>query len=207
MRNLLATLLLSQGTPMLLAGDEFARSQQGNNNAYCQDSEIAWVDWHAASKSAELTDFVRRLIALRKEYPLLRRGRFFEGLYDEEFDIRDVSWLTPAGALMEESHWHDAEARALGMLLDGRAQPTGLRQPGAETTLLLLVNAHHEAVDFNLPDLPERLGWRRLIGTDDESDPGRRYEAGTTLTLPGRSVVLLRTGRHRTETPPKRRIA
>jgi glycogen operon protein len=194
MRNLLATLLLAQGTPMLLAGDEFARTQQGNNNAYCQDNEIAWIDWQAAAQATELTDFVRQLIALRQRYPLLRRGRFFKGLYDEEFDIRDVTWLAPDGEMMDEARWQDPQARCLGMLLDGRAQPTGLRRPGAETTLLLLVNAHHEPVEFLLPSLPDRLDWRLLVGTDK---PGRRrargHACGDTLALPGRTTMLLRS--------------
>ena len=94
-RNLLATLLLAQGTPMLLAGDEFGRTQQGNNNAYCQDNEISWINWDIGEGGTELAEFVRKLIALRKSFPILRRSRFLTGEYNAELDVKDVSWLTP----------------------------------------------------------------------------------------------------------------
>ncbi|WP_049621068.1 glycogen debranching protein GlgX [Frateuria defendens] len=201
MRNLLATLLLAQGTPMLLAGDEFARTQLGNNNAYCQDNEITWIDWQGAVQAADLTDFVRRLITLRQHYPLLRRGRFFKGLYDEEFEIRDVSWLTPEGELMDESHWHDPQRHALGMLLDGRAQPTGLRRPGAETTLLLLANAGDEPVDFVLPALPGHQSWKQLITTGKiRRDLPRSLAGGESLPLAPHALTLMRSD-HRTVRP------
>jgi glycogen operon protein len=130
MRNFFATLLLSQGTPMIVAGDEFARTQDGNNNAYCQDSEIGWVNWDLSEDGKALLKFVKRLIKLRLAYPILRRGRFLVGNYNEDIGVKDVTWLAADGSEMTTEHWHDAHNRCLGMLLDGRAQETGIRRQG-----------------------------------------------------------------------------
>ncbi|GHE42158.1 glycogen debranching protein GlgX [Vulcaniibacterium thermophilum] len=191
-RNFLATLLLSQGTPMLLAGDEFSRTQGGNNNAYCQDNRITWVDWEAAAREADLTDFVRQLIALRRLYPLLGRDRFFSGEYDEELGVRDVTWLAPDGSEMTEAHWHDPQARALMMLLDGRAQPTGVRRHGRESTLLLAVNGRAEATGFRLPAAPDGTRWRVGISTDDAHARGSKVgDEGGAFRLCDRALALL----------------
>ena len=192
-RNLLATLLLAQGTPMLLGGDEFGRSQKGNNNAYCQDNEIGWVDWEAIGEDGRrLIPFVRRLIALRQRYPVLRRTRFLTGVYNEELDVKDVAWLRPDGREMENGDWTNPQTRCLGMLIDGRAQPTGIRRRGSEATLLLLLNAHHEPVPFLLPEVPDGAFWTALIDTaDPEAPPKGRLPAGETFALQGRAVVLL----------------
>ena len=131
LRNMLATLILSRGTPMLLGGDEFGRSQRGNNNSYCQDNEISWVDWQGmGEEERELAEFVRKLIMIRRALPMLRRGRFLSGAYDEELGVKDVTWLTPAAEEMKEENWNDPNARCMGVLLDGRAQETGLRRVG-----------------------------------------------------------------------------
>jgi glycogen operon protein len=130
MRNFFATLLLSQGTPMIVAGDEFARTQHGNNNAYCQDSEIGWVNWDLSEDGKALLKFVKRLIKLRLAYPILRRGRFLVGDYNEDIGVKDVTWLAADGSEMTTEHWHDPHNRCLGMLLDGRAQETGIRRQG-----------------------------------------------------------------------------
>src|SRR5437870_8407922 len=130
MKNLLATLLLSQGTPMLLAGDEFARTQKGNNNAYCQDNEISWVDWNHDERQQRLIDFVRKLTGLRHKYPVLRRSRWLTGEYNEELEVKDVAWINPNGEEMRQEHWDDPNNRCFGMLLDGRAQETGIRRRG-----------------------------------------------------------------------------
>ena len=160
-RNMLATLLLSQGTPMLLAGDEFGRTQHGNNNAYAQDNEITWLDWLGiTSQGRALREFARKLIAMRQAFPMLRRGRFLIGAYNEELDVKDVTWLTPAGEEMTTEHWDDGNARCFGMLLDGRAQETGIRRRGSDATLLLVVNAHFDVVNFTLPEVAEAaIGW------------------------------------------------
>lgn len=188
MRNMLATLLLSQGTPMILAGDEFARTQGGNNNAYCQDNNVTWLDWPAAGEQRALTDFVRRLARLRRDYPLLRRTRFLRGLVDEESGIRDVTWLTHDGREFTEQQWHDPSERCLAMLLDGRAKPTGIKRPGMDTTLLLLINGHFEDVQFALPSTAAGTAWRLLARTADEMP---EMSAGHA-TLMARSLALYR---------------
>ncbi|MBD9416168.1 glycogen debranching protein GlgX [Pseudomonas sp. PDM16] len=193
MRNMLATLLFSQGTPMLLAGDEFGRTQQGNNNAYCQDNELSWVDWNIDQEGQDLMAFTRRLIKLRRDYPILRRGRFLVGHYNEELGVKDVTWLTPGGEEMGEEHWHDAEARCMGMLLDGRAQPTGIRRSGADATLLLILNAHHEAVDFLLPEVAEGSGWLGLLDSNQPKQKSiEQFAFGSQFLVTARSLLLFR---------------
>ena len=191
MRNLLATLFLSQGTPMLLAGDEFARTQGGNNNAYCQDSEIGWVNWEISEKSAELQEYVRNLIDLRRRYPLLRRSRFFTGAYNEELGVKDVTWLQPGGTEMGDEQWQDGSNKCMGILLDGRAQPTGIRRKGADTSLLILVNAHYDVVDFTLPEVPQGEHWALQLDTNQpDLDAGDVFNFGDTYQVTGRSVLL-----------------
>ncbi|MDH1265207.1 glycogen debranching protein GlgX, partial [Pseudomonas sp. GD03944] len=167
MRNLLATLLFAQGTPMLLAGDEFGRTQHGNNNAYCQDNELSWLDWDIDEEGNALLTFCQRAIALRRRYPILRRRRFLVGHYNEELGVKDVTWLAPDGEEMTEAHWHDNEARCMGMLMDGRAQPTGVKRSGADATLLLLLNAHHDSRTFQLPEVAGGKRWICLIDTHE----------------------------------------
>jgi glycogen operon protein len=200
-RNMLATLMLSQGTPMVLAGDEFGRSQGGNNNAYCQDNEVSWVRWAGDDTGEVLTAFVERLAALRARYPLLRRRRFLTGDWDEELGIKDSTWLTPAGTEMTPQQWQDPAAKCFGLLLDGRAQTSGIRRRGSEATLLLVFNAHHDVVVFTLPKVPGGRDWRRLIDTnlpeeDDERD-GATFKFGHRYQVTGRSLLtyVLRSSR------------
>src|SRR6202012_912459 len=119
MRNMLATLLLSQGMPMLLAGDEFGRTQSGNNNAYCQDNEISWIDWNLDNAAQDLIKFTQSLIAIRNKYPVLRRTRFLTGELNEELGIRDVTWINANGSEMQEANWKDAGMKCFGMLGGG----------------------------------------------------------------------------------------
>jgi glycogen operon protein len=189
-RNMLATLLLSQGTPMLLAGDEFGRTQQGNNNAYCQDNEISWVNWDIGEGGLELAEFVRKLIALRKSFPILRRSRFLTGEYNAELDVKDVRWLTPAATDIEE--WHDSNARCFGMLIDGRAQATGIKRPAMDATGLLILNAHHDVVNFRLPEVMGGTIWRCLVDTNaPEVEGQKRFKSGDEYEVTGRSFLLL----------------
>ncbi|AJE21448.1 glycogen debranching protein GlgX [Azotobacter chroococcum] len=190
MRNFLATLLFSQGTPMIVAGDEFARTQHGNNNAYCQDSEIGWVDWELGEEAKSLQDFVRRLIRLRLRFPILRRGRFLVGAFNEELGVKDVTWLNPAGTEMTIEQWEEEHNRCLGMLLDGRAQPTGIRRAGADATLLLVVNAHYDLVNFHLPEVPQGSRWKRLVDTHKPSADEERFAFGSQYGVTGRSLLL-----------------
>lgn len=192
MRNMLATLLFSQGTPMLLAGDEFARTQQGNNNAYCQDNEISWIDWEGIDDDGiELLEFTRRLIRLRQDLPILRRGRFLSGTYNEELDVKDVTWLTPAGDEMTPEHWQDPNARCISILLDGRAQPTGIRRRGTDVTLLLILNAHHDVVKCTLPEVIGGEAWMCHIDTNQpDLEAPTEFRFGKEYTVTAHSLLL-----------------
>jgi glycogen operon protein len=189
-RNFFATLLLSQGLPMFVAGDEFHRTQKGNNNAYCQDNEISWVDWSQANAHRPTIDFVQSLIALRKEFPVLRRNRFLTGAHNEKLGVKDVTWIHPSGAEMNDETWRDQSLRCIGMLIDGRAQSTGIRERGSDSTVLLLFNGHHEAVHFVMPPAIEREGWRQRLNTAAEPQTDRLFKPGETLEAADRSVSV-----------------
>ncbi len=190
-RNILATLLLSQGTPMLLAGDEFGRTQGGNNNAYCQDSEISWLDWDIEDKGRNLQQFTRRLLALRHKYPALRRTRFYTGANNEELGVKDVTWINADGKEMQQANWDDANLKCFGMMMDGRAQVTGIRKRGQDATLLLVLNAWHDGVAFTLPEASDGKGWLRLADTNlPDATEEARFEIGATYEVTGRSVLL-----------------
>ncbi len=191
-RNMVATLLLSQGTPMLLAGDEFGRTQRGNNNAYCQDNGISWVNWDIGEDGIELAEFVRKLIALRRSFPILRRSRFLTGEYNPELEVKDVRWLTPTATDMAAEHWADANARCFGMLIDGRAQATGIKRPAMDATGLLVLNAHHDVVKFRIPEVAGGTVWRCLADTNAPTQVGAaRIESGQDYEVAGRSVVFV----------------
>jgi glycogen operon protein len=197
MRNLLATLLLSQGTPMLLAGDEFARTQRGNNNAYCQDNEISWVDWTLAEQNTAQVRFVRSLTALRRRYPILRRNRFLSTVVNEAIGVKEVAWINPTGAEMRDEDWSNG-SRCFGMLLDGRAQATGIKQRGQDATMLLILNSHHDVVPFTLPgagDEGASTRWSLLLDTQfatiaDAAE--NEYAGGDVYAVAGRSLLLLK---------------
>lgn len=190
-RNMLATLLFSQGTPMMTAGDEFARTQGGNNNAYCQDNAVSWLDWTLREKNDSLVQFVRKLTGLRRKYPILRRNIFLNGQYIEELGVRDVTWINPQGSQMSEEQWQDPGSRCFGMLLDGRAQTTGIRQTGKEATLLTIANGSHEAVSFTLPECAGASEWSLLIDTNDpEMAEAPPFAIGAEYTVIGRSLLL-----------------
>ena len=184
-RNFLATLLLSQGVPMLLAGDELGRTQQGNNNAYCQDNEVSWVDWEAGGKHADLLEFTRALIALRREHAVFRRRRFFSG---ELGGQRDISWLTPAGTEMTQADWQASYARSLAVLLNGEAitEPGPRGETITDQSFLLLFNAHYEPVTFTLPG----SGWQVVFDTGDPS-AATAATSPSTREVAGRAVVVL----------------
>jgi isoamylase len=188
-RNMLATLLLAQGTPMLLAGDEFGRSQQGNNNAYCQDNEISWFDWDLSAAGRDRIAFVQELTDLRHRYPILRRGRFLTGAFDPALAVKDVMWVHPSGAEMQEADWRDADLRCFGMLLDGRAQATGIPVASSDSSMLIVLNGDGDAVPFTLPQVAGGTLWRVVFDTNaphHEED----LRVGETYTLAGRSVLL-----------------
>ena len=191
-RNFFATMLLSHGTPMLLAGDEFGHTQRGNNNAYAQDNETSWLDWLAISaKGRGLREFVRRLVATRRSFPILYRSRFLVGSHNEELDVKDVTWLAPSGEEMTTWHWEDGNARCFGMLLDGRAQETGIKRRGSDATILIIYNAHHDFVQFTLPAVPEGRHWLSLIDTNDPDMQASQLKFGEVVGIAGRSLIAL----------------
>jgi isoamylase len=191
MRNFLGTLLLSQGTPMLLAGDEFGRTQRGNNNAHCQDNEISWVDWDLAEQAEAQIRFVQKLTALRHKYPILRRTRFLTGTYNEELGVKDVTWINASGAEMKPENWSDMSMKCFGMLMDGRAQPTGIRKRGEDATLLMVLNGYHDLAEFTLPETVGGRHWQLLIDTNlPEAREKARYAAGEVYGVTGRSLLL-----------------
>jgi glycogen operon protein len=191
MKNMLATLLLSQGTPMLLAGDEFGRTQRGNNNAYCQDNEISWVDWNHDDRAERLINFVRKLTGLRQQYPVLRRARWLTGEYNEELEVKDVTWINTSGEEMRQDQWDDANTRVFGMLLDGRAQETGIRRRGELATLLIIFNPWQDVVNFKLPAATGGKGWTLRADTnfpDATEEP--EFEIGHVYAVTARSLLL-----------------
>jgi glycogen operon protein len=192
-RNQLASLFLAQGTPMVLAGDEFGRTQAGNNNAYCQDNEISWVDWDLADGAAAkaLRQFVRRLAALRRELPVLRRNRFLTGSIFEPIDAKDAMWLTPGGDEMQAGHWEDKQTRSLALLLDGRAPSSAIAVAAGDASVLILINGWHEPVPFTLPVAPAG-SWTLRLDTA-EPQAGTHASGATQYLVTGRSVVMFST--------------
>ncbi|MEX1183352.1 MAG: glycogen debranching protein GlgX [Gemmatimonadota bacterium] len=192
-RNFLATLFLSQGVPMLCAGDELGRTQRGNNNAYAQDNEISWLDWNLDERRSALLEFTRRLIELRAHHPVLRRRKYYRGLRIRDSDQRDLTWLRPDGLEMTDSEWDAAWSRALGVMLSGEVLAE-LDENGdlqTDDTLLMLINAYVQPIDFRLPGDPGE-SWEVLVDTaTGRVEPGRRHEAGELISLPDRAMFLL----------------
>jgi isoamylase len=194
-RNFLATLLLSQGVPMICGGDEFGRSKQGNNNTYCQDNELTWNTWTWTPDEQRLFEYTRKLIAFRAEHPIFHRPKFFQGR--EVIDhLKDINWLRPDGVEMEEKDWNNLHTRALGVMLcgDDMGVTTFEGRPIRDDTFFLLFNAHHETVSFVLPGKPS-VTWQLLINTvlpDGFIENARPRPAGTRYAVKGRSLSLFR---------------
>ncbi|MEA2717946.1 MAG: isoamylase [Actinomycetota bacterium] len=191
-RNFVATLMLSQGIPMLLGGDEIGRTQQGNNNAYCQDNELSWFDWE--SMDGPLVAFTSRLIALRRDHPIFRRRRWFHGRALHGKDVVDVAWFRPDGTEMEDSDWESGFAKSIGVYLNGDEihSTDSLGARIVDDSFLVVFNAHHDAIDVTLP--PEHFGhaWVKVVDTDDALAEGDQFKAAETFEVSGRSLVLLR---------------
>ena len=194
-RNLVATLLLSQGVPMLLGGDEIGHTQQGNNNAYCQDNEISWIDWSSADSQSEMAGLVQKAIALRSHHPVFRRRNFFQGRAIKGAGVKDILWLRPDGREMTDEEWNQEHARTLGVFLSGSAvdEMDERGQPMTDGNFIVLMNAHHEEVPFSLPTTASGMHWVALIDTSCQTSrsPGVTYEAGTPYPLQSRSLALL----------------
>jgi glycogen operon protein len=194
-RNFLVTLLLSQGVPMMLAGDAMGRTQHGNNNAYCQDNELSWVDWEPHETRRRLVDFTRRVIALRMAHPVFRRRRFFQGRSIRGAGLKDLQWLNPEGREMTEEEWNMPFARCVGLLLAGEAlaDHDARGRLLRDDNFLWLLNAHHEEVPFVLPGESPSRRWAVLFDTSHEDGlrPGGLLHAGDRYPLEGRSTALL----------------
>jgi glycogen operon protein len=194
-RNFLTTLLLSQGVPMLCGGDEWGRTQRGNNNAYCQDNEISWFNWDRDEKQNEFLEFTRKLIRLRKEHPVFRRPKFLKGRRIPGSEVRDVMWFTPGGKQMTEEEWTSPFVRCLGMLLSDDATDVlnFEGEAGRDDTFLLLINAHYEPISFVLPGR-ERLEWQLVLDTNETrgflSEP-RKFASGDDINVGGHACCLL----------------
>lgn len=199
MRNMFATLLFSQGIPMICGGDEVARTQQGNNNAYCQDNEISWTNWHLDKGRKELLAFVSKLIHLRLDHPVLHRRRFFTGREpgDDSNMIPQVEWFDHTGSIMDMDDWQNTHAFSMMIYLNGSDIPEvdwyGNRM--VDNDFILIFNAHYEPIMFTLPD--ERYGrkWQLVVDTHNPDEPELSYEAGFMITAQSRSFLMLMSGK------------
>jgi len=193
-RNFLTTLFISQGVPMLVAGDEISRTQGGNNNAYCQDNEISWLNW--AEADTKLLSFTQKLIHLRKEHPVFCRRRWFQGQPIKGIGLEDIAWFLPDGSEMSEDHWNQHFAKSLGVFLNGR----GVRTLGPrgeqiiDDSFYIIFNAHHEPLTYCLP--PEKYGsqWTKILDTSQDfiGEETGTFEAGDPMEINSRSIVLLK---------------
>jgi glycogen operon protein len=194
-RNFLTTLFLSQGVPMLLGGDELGRTQNGNNNAYCQDNEISWFDWTRDEKQNEFLEFARKLISFRNAHPVFRRPKFFQRRRIRGSEIRDVMWFNPGGSEMSEEEWASPFVRCVGMLLSGDTSDVVdfEGEPVRDDTFLLLTNAHYQAIPFVLPG-QENIEWQLILDTVNQkgflTEP-KEFASGDDVDLGGRACCLL----------------
>src|SRR5271166_4704970 len=194
-RNFIVTLMLSQGVPMLLAGDEIGHTQQGNNNAYCQDNELTWLNWELNDRQQKMLEFTRNVCRIRREHPVFQRRRFFQGRALRGTDIKDLSFLGPCGMEMTDEDWNQAYVKCLGVRLAGDliGDMDERGEPVVDETALILLNAHHESVTFTLPKTRDEQIWERVLDTSAEDDTPLSLRGGEELALGDRSVVVLFT--------------
>ncbi|MHB8323871.1 MAG: glycogen debranching protein GlgX [Candidatus Dormibacteria bacterium] len=194
-RNFLATLMLSQGVPMLLAGDEFGHTQRGNNNVYCQDNEISWLDWSLADTNSDLLEFTRQMVRLRHDHRVLRRRRWFEGVPLHGQGVSDIGWFTPQGAEMTDEEWGQGFVKSVAVFLNGQAivsaDSRGHTLQGA--SLCILFNAHGELVEFRLPSIEWGDGWRLEVSTAEPviPVPVPEFHSGEAIPVAARSLLVL----------------
>ncbi|HBL61689.1 MAG TPA: glycogen debranching enzyme GlgX [Cyanobacteria bacterium UBA8803] len=196
-RNMLATLMLSQGIPMLLGGDEMGRTQKGNNNAYCQDNEISWFDWDLQQSNEELVNFARELIYFRRQHPVFRRRKWFQGQAIHGQGVNDIEWFNPDGGEMTDEQWEVGYAKSIGIFLDGNQIPS----PGpqgqriSDDSFLLLFNAHYETIEFTLPPRLEDKQWGVVIDTKEPRflKEDQIYTNNQAVPVTARSLVVLRS--------------
>ena len=193
-RNFLATLFLSQGVPMLLAGDEAGHTQNGNNNAYCQDNEISWIDWEKADQ--DLIAFTSQLIHFRRSHPVFSRKRWFQGRSVRNRGLADISWFLPDSSEMEESHWNEAFAKSLAIYLNGNGLNTvdQASRPVTDDSFYILFNAHSGPLEFTLPGEKYGKKWKKVWDTaDPRVENGKKYAAGESISMADSSIVLLQS--------------
>jgi glycogen operon protein len=194
-RNLLSTLLLSQGVPMICGGDEICRTQRGNNNAYCQDNEISWYDWHLDERKLRFLEFTRQLIEFRKVHPNLRRRKFYQDREVYHSSLKDIAWYNVEGKEMNDSSWHEGWMRSVGVMFNGNTinQSDELGQPIVDDTFLLLLNSYGDCVTYSLPQSPKNLGWELVLDTSDLAQPFKsKAFKKDKLDVYARSFVLLK---------------
>jgi glycogen operon protein len=196
MRNFWATLMVSQGTPMIAHGDELGRTQDGNNNVYCQDSELSWMDWSLADKNSDLLAFVRKVTTLRKKHPVFRRRRFFEGEPIRTGDeVRDIAWLTPGGGEMTHEDWGAAFDKCVGVFLNGDAiaAPNDRGERVVDDSFLLCFNAHDHDMEFVMPPNDYAEQWTTELDTNHPAgNADQVVNAEEKVLLPSRSLLVLR---------------
>jgi isoamylase len=191
-KNFLTTLFLSQGVPMLVAGDELGRTQGGNNNAYCQDNEISWINWESADQ--ELLDFAARLIHLRNQHSVFSRKNWFKGERVKANGIEDIAWFLPDGSQMSEEHWEQEYAKSVAVFLNGK----GLHALDSEgkkvedETFYIIFNAHHDQITYRLPEKQYGSAWELALSTSNSRAAASKFSAGEDMEIEGRSVVLLK---------------
>ncbi|RZK52948.1 MAG: glycogen debranching enzyme GlgX, partial [Pedobacter sp.] len=191
-RNMLVSLMLSQGVPMLVAGDELGRTQQGNNNAYCQDNEISWLNWEAVDH--ELLAFAKKVIMIRKTNPVFSRRKWFQGESIKGSGIKDINWFLPDGMEMEDHNWNEDYAKSLGVFLNGDAI-RGASEIGERIigdSFYIIFNAHHQQLSYTLPAQNYGKQWQLILNTTNETPlENTRFSAKETFEVPGRSVIVL----------------
>jgi isoamylase len=198
-RSMLATLLLSQGVPMIVHGDELGRTQRGNNNVYAQDNEVSWIDWDSARYHEVLTRFTAELIRLRAEHPVFRRRRFFDGRPVGDSGVPDIAWFCHDGAPMGERDWDSEDSRTVTVFLNGHgiAESDALGERIVDDNFLLLFNPLLDEVDFTVPDEPYGSSWEVIVDTADPFlaalDRDRTVKSNGTIHLDGQAVLVLRS--------------
>ena len=194
MKNMLATMFISQGVPMLLAGDEFGHSQNGTNNAYCQDNETTWLNWNLTPEQQDLVEFTSSLIRLQLEQPVLHRRTFFQGRSIRSSEIKDITWFEPSGEEMTDEHWNAGFVRAFSVRLSGDAitEVNSRGEPISGDTLVLFFNAHHEAVSFVLPAHPNHEQWELVVNTALSGTVTGQHASGELFDVPARSLAIFR---------------
>lgn len=192
-RNLLTTLMLSQGVPMMVAGDELGKTQNGNNNAYCQDNEISWIDWEHADQ--DLLKFTQRLISIKKAHPSFCRRRWFQGQPIKGSELHDIAWFLPEGGQMEEHNWNEDFAKSLGVFLNGQGlHSVGMKgEKVIDDSFYVIFNAYHDKLEYVLPSSEYAEGWERILDTADDRENTVHFPPSGTIEVSGRSIILLKS--------------